>query len=136
MTEEQHEDVGIVKEVAGNMFSVEVERGGGCKSCSMQGFCFKKNEPVQFLLSSDLPLEVNDRVELEIAPEGRVMASLMIFGIPILALFVGYYVSAAWLTELGAILSSFALMALSIFLVRWLDKRLGGKLKVSIKRKL
>ena len=130
------EDVGIVTAISGKMVTVEIMRSGGCKSCSMQGFCFKKNEPVSFSIPSELELEVNDQVQLEISPEGRVLASLLVFGVPMAALFLGYLLFSLWLSELGAILVSFGTMALSILLVKWLDKKLGGNLKVTISRKL
>ncbi|HNQ43739.1 MAG TPA: SoxR reducing system RseC family protein, partial [Candidatus Cloacimonadota bacterium] len=82
---EDIQDQGIVTAVAGSLVTVEIQRGGGCKSCSMRGFCFSKSTPAVFHLESDLPLQIGDTVELDISPTGRVLASVLIFGIPVLA---------------------------------------------------
>lgn len=136
VTEEHPEDIGIVKAVAANVATVEIERGGGCRSCSMSGLCFRKNEPVSFQISTELQLKPGDKVQLDISPSGRVLASLLIFGLPLLALFGGFLIAGRWLIELAAIGIGFAAMALSFIIIRQIDNALGNKLKVSIKEKL
>ncbi len=34
----------------------------------MRGFCFKESEPTKLEIITDLPLQVNDRVQLDISP--------------------------------------------------------------------
>lgn len=136
MPEEHPEDTGIVKEISGKLATVEIIRGGGCKSCQMHGLCFRKNEPVSFSIQTELALQPGDRVQLDIAPEGRVLASLLIFGLPLLALFAGFIVSSTWLIEIAAIAVGFLSMAISFIIIRQIDKLLGQSLKVSIKEKL
>ena len=136
MTDEHPEDTGIVKEISGTTAIVEVVRGGGCKSCTMRGLCFRKNEPVSFTIETDLALAPGDKVRLEISPEGRVLASLLIFGLPMLALFAGFMIAAKWFLEPVAILVGFLCMAISFMIIRQVDKLMGQKLKVSIKEKL
>lgn len=136
MPDEQLEDTGIVKEISGKLATVEIIRGGGCKSCQMQGLCFRKNEPVSFTIQTELALQAGDRVQLDIAPAGRVLASLLIFGLPLLALFAGFIISSEWLIEIGAIAVGFLCMAISFIIIRMVDKVLGQSLKVSIKEKL
>ena len=136
MSEVNPEDTGIVKAINGNLITVEVVRGGGCKSCQMRGLCFRKNEPVSFDIKSELTLQPGDKVQLDIAPEGRVLASLLIFGLPMLALFAGFMLSSPWLIEIAAIGVGFACMTISFIVIRLIDKLMGQKLKVSIKEKL
>jgi positive regulator of sigma E activity len=133
---EQHPDTGIVTKIQGSLVSVEVQRGGGCKSCAMRGFCFSKSTPAVFQLESDLSLKVGDRVELEISPRGRVMASMLIFGMPVLALFAGFVIANVWLNELASIFLAFTAMALSFFILRFCDQNLSAKIKVEIARKI
>ena len=136
MQEEIIEDSGIVKKVEGNIVTVEIERSIGCNSCKMQGLCFKKREPTEFEIVTHIPLQVNDRVQLNISPLGRTMASLLIFGVPLLFLFSGFLIAAMWLTEIVSILIGFIAMALSFKIIRFIDKKYGKKLKIRIERKL
>ena len=136
MQEEIIEDSGIVKKVEGNIVTVEIERSIGCNSCKMQGLCFKKREPTEFEIVTHIPLQVNDRVQLDISPLGRTMVSLLIFGVPLLFLFSGFLIASIWLTEIVSILIGFIAMALSFKIIRFIDKKYGKKLKIRIERKL
>lgn len=135
MTEEQ-QDVGIVTAVMGNAVSVEIQRGGGCKSCALRGMCFSKSTPSVFHLQSDLPLAVGDKVELYVAEGGRIIASMLIFGLPVFFLFLGFILASLWFSELISILFAFGTMALSFLILRLCDRSLGGKIKVEIARKI
>ena len=135
MTEEQ-QDVGIVTAVKGNAVSVEIQRGGGCKSCALRGMCFSKSTPSVFHLQSDLPLAVGDKVELYVAEGGRIIASMLIFGLPVFFLFLGFILASLWFSELISILFAFAFMALSFLILKLCDRLLGGKIKVEIARKI
>ncbi len=136
MIEEIIEDCGLVTAVHGNMVTVEIVRGGGCKSCTMQGFCFKKSTPARFVLPTDLPLEIGDKVLLDISPGGRAIASLLIFGLPLAFLFAGFILAGIWLSELAAIIVAFATMGLAFLIVRLLDAKLSKRLSIHILRKL
>ncbi len=136
MTEETIEDSGLVTAVQSGKVTVELQRGGGCKSCSMQGLCFKKSSPAEFHLDTNLALEVGDRVQLEIAPGGRTLASLLIFGLPLLMLFGGFLLASVWLNEMGSMGAGFTAFSLAFLILRWLDPRLSKKMQISIARKL
>ena len=120
----------------GNCVTVEIERGGGCKSCRMRGFCFKESEPAKFDIVTDLPLQVNDKVQLDISPVGRTLVSLLVFGVPILFLFLGFMIASLWFAEFVSILIGFAFMGLSFRIVRLIDRKYGNRLKIGIARKL
>ena len=135
MTEEIS-DSGIVTAVNGNKVTVELQRGGGCKSCAMHGLCNTKSTPAVFHLNSSIPLEIGDRVELEVSPSGRVLSSLLIFGTPVLALFIGFLIAETWFSELISIFVAFTTMALSFYIVRFCDRKWGSKLKIEIARKM
>ena len=112
------EDVGTVIEVEGKKVRVEVVRSGGCKTCSMQSFCFGRNTPAVFDVESELELKPGDRVELEIA------------------LFLGYLIGSIWLDELASIGIAFAATALSYIILKLIDRKFGKKVQVRIGRKL
>jgi len=130
------EDMGTVIEVEGKKVRVEVVRSGGCKTCSMQSFCFGRNTPAVFDVESELELKPGDRVELEIAPASRIISSLLVFGLPILCLFLGYLIGSIWLDELASIGIAFAATALSYIILKLIDRKFGKKVQVRIGRKL
>ncbi len=134
--ETPQEDVGRVVAVRGKRVKVEVERGEGCKSCSLRGMCFGRNTPAIFDLENDLDLNPGDRVQLEIAPSTRVLTSLLVFGLPLLCLFGGYLIGNLWLAELPSIGIAFAATALSFFIMRQIDKRFGNRMQVRIRSKI
>lgn len=128
----QNTDLGRVIAVNGSYIKVELIRGDGCTSCSMRGFCFKKDEPAIFELQSDLPLKKDDIVSLEISPAARVGSALLIFGLPLVLLFVSFILAKPYFSEIISIGIGFAAMALSFFIIAWVDKRFGNKLKIEI----
>ena len=133
---ETTEDIGKVVAVNGSKIKIEIERGGGCKSCAMRGMCFAKNSPAVFELESDLALAEGDKVSLEIAPATRILGSITIFLVPVIFLFLGFIIASQWLGELASIGVSFASMAASFLIVRWVDRRFGKQLDIRIGEKL
>ncbi len=136
MEQPAQEDIGVVVSTQANRVKVEVERGGGCKSCSLQGMCFSRKTPAVFDLVSEIPLQAGDRVTLEIADATRVMSALLVFAVPLAFLFAGFLIAARFLAELPSIGIAFASMALGFIMVRCIDRRFGKHLQVRIGRKL
>lgn len=130
------QDSGLVTEISNGVATVELQRGGGCGSCSMKGFCFSKNTPSVFNLQTDLALQAGDKVELEVSASGRVLASVLIFIVPVLFMIFGFLLANVWFSELASIMFAFTAMALSFLIIRQCDKRWGNRLKIEIARKL
>lgn len=130
------EDVGTVVWAEGTQVRVELVRGAGCKSCSMRGMCFGRNTPAVFELETDLDLNVGDKVQLEIAPSTRVLSSLLVFGLPMLTLFVAFILASRWLVEIAAIGVAFGATALSFLMMKLIDKCFGNRLQVRIGSKI
>lgn len=133
---EHNEDVGTVTDIQGEKVKVALIRGSGCKSCSLNGFCFSKNTAAEFILDTQIPLQVGDRVQLEISAASRILSSLLIFLLPVLLLFGGYGIGTIFWGELLAILTGFIFFALSFFIISMVDKRFGKKLLVRIVAKV
>ncbi|MCB5251374.1 MAG: SoxR reducing system RseC family protein [Candidatus Cloacimonadaceae bacterium] len=136
MPDEEIQDKGLVTAMADGIASVEVLRGGGCSSCSLHGICFSKNTPAVFQIQTELPLQVGDEVELSISAEGRVLASLLVFGMPVLFLMLGFWIANRFLAELPSIILAFSAMVLSFFIIKLFDRRWEQKFKIEIMRKL
>lgn len=133
---QQQTDVGTVVAVNGERVSVEVQRSAGCGSCAMRGLCFGRNTPARFEIESELELHLGDKVELDIAPGGRVLSALAVFGLPLVFLFAAYFLAAIWLEEPATIGVAFAATVLSFLIIRLIDRGLGGRLRVRIARRL
>jgi len=129
-------DVATVTAITTTGVKVEMERSGGCKSCSVSGLCFGKDKVVTWVIETDQNLAVGDRVELLISPQSRVLASLLVFLMPVLGLFAGYYLALAWIGESYAILGGFGLMILSFVVIWRLDKKIGKQFTARIGRKI
>jgi positive regulator of sigma E activity len=136
MHKEEIHDKGHVLAFENGIATIEMQRSGGCKGCAMRGFCFSKSTPAVFHLPTELDLKPNDEVEMMISPEGRVAASLLIFGFPVLSLIIGFVLASIFMGELASIIFAFALMALSFLVVRFCDKKWGNKVRIEIVRKL
>ncbi|HCM14901.1 MAG: SoxR reducing system RseC family protein [Candidatus Cloacimonadales bacterium] len=136
MDREEPQDTGLVTAVNGSTVFVELQRGDGCKACAMHGLCFSKGKAAILELESSLQLAEGDLVELDVSPGGRVLASLLIFVVPIIFLFLGFLIANLFLNELISIMFAFAFMAFSFFIIRLCDKRWGKRLKIEIVRKL
>jgi positive regulator of sigma E activity len=136
MHNEDIQDKGFVTAFEHGIATVELQRGGGCRDCAMRGFCFSKNTPAVFRLHTELKLQVGDEVELEISAQDRVLASLLIFVLPVICLMLGFVLANQFLSELYSIIFAFGAMALSFFIIRLCDRKWGEKLKIEIARKL
>jgi len=131
-----HCDVATVTAVNIKFVTVEIKRSGGCKSCSVSSLCFGKDKTISWDIETDMDLNIGDKVELLIAPQSRILASLLVFLVPILALLGGYYLTLTWLGESYAVVGGFGLLLLSFVFIWLLDKRIGKQFTASIGRKL
>ncbi|HPS38186.1 MAG TPA: SoxR reducing system RseC family protein [Candidatus Cloacimonadota bacterium] len=135
-SEPVQEDIGIVVEMTGRIARVELERGGGCKGCSMRGMCFSKGKPAVFELATDLDLAPGDRVSIVISPRARILSSLLIFLMPVLFLFLGFVLASRFMAELPSIGVAFCFMAVSFLIVRLIDRKMGNHLEIRLGEKL
>lgn len=130
------QDIGTVVAVRGRYVRVEVQRGESCSSCSLKHMCFGLNTPTVFDLETDLELAEGDRVQIDISPGTRVLSAILVFAVPLAFLFGGFMISSMWLDELPSIGIAFASMALGFFIIRLVDRKIGGHLNVRIGSKL
>ena len=128
----QNTDLGKVIAVNGSNYQVELIRSESCGACSLKGLCFKKDEATVFELESEQVFQVGDIVSLEIAPAARIASALLIFGLPLVLLFVVFLLVRPHFSEIISILISFAAMACSFVIIGWVDKRYGNRIKVEM----
>jgi positive regulator of sigma E activity len=122
------EDIGTVTAINGKEITVEIEKGGGCKSCGMKGLCGSDNKPVVLHFQTDDTYQIGDRVNVSISSGIRILSSLLVFVFPLLALFGFYFIGKSFTNELGSIITGFAGMILAFVIIRFLDKKIAKRI--------
>ena len=98
---------GLVTRIEGTRAYVKVRRSGGCGRCHEVGGCggVSKDESrnQEFLVVNSFGANVGQHVRLEIPDGATVMAALLAYGLPLLAIILGSVVgSLVWQTDLAA----------------------------------
>lgn len=81
---------GIVLQVLENN-SAQVECAG-TEFCAKCGLCFKEGNKLSVNAINSIGAKVGERVEIEIAPSNVLLAAFLIFIMPVISLFAGYYI--------------------------------------------
>ena len=86
------EEEGIVAEIEGNIAKVAVLKKSACEQCSAAGVCHPGD---QEYLEAANPLNAlkGQKVKVAIAPQMYLKASLILYGIPMVALIAGAIIS-------------------------------------------
>ena len=104
----------IVVGLKGNDVEIEVQRQDSCQGCSLTKSCGvgalgrlfgRRTRPL--VISSELNLKPGDHILLGIADQGLLMASLLVYGLPLLMLLVA--------ALFGHLLTDGAEVAVSVF---------------------
>lgn len=122
------EDIGIVTAIVGNRITVQIEKGGGCKSCGMKGLCGSDNKPIILHFTTDDIYNIGDKVKVSISSSIRILSALLVFIFPLIALFVFFFIGRSFLSELGSIITGFAGMIIAFVIVKILDKRIAKRI--------
>ncbi len=129
------EDVGIVREVQDGKVTVELKRGGGCKSCSMRNICSPAGKPVILEFDTELTLKPGDRVLVMIEPRFRILSAVIVFLLPLIGLIGGYILAKSFFTEGISIVIGFASLIIVFFIVRYLDRLIGRRISFALRGK-
>jgi positive regulator of sigma E activity len=135
MLSDSTDDIGTVTSVEGKYITVEINKGGGCKNCGMKGFCGTSNSPIILRFETDELYKTGDRVAVSVEPGIRLLSSLIVFGLPLIAMFGFFIVASKFFNEPVSVLISFAGMVLSFLVVRRLDKYFSKKVNFRLRGK-
>jgi positive regulator of sigma E activity len=135
---EYAEDIAVVKKVEKDRVTVEIEAGGGCKSCAMHSLCGGDDKTIRHTITTDMNLSVDDKVRLHISPGVKILSSFIIFIIPILAMILFYLIGNYLLSfkEEFAIVFSFVGLLISGIFIYLIDKKFAKKVHIEIAEKL
>lgn len=127
------EEIGTVVAVEGGTAKIRLLRRGTCEKCGMCGM--GQHPEVVVDVPETIGAKPGDRVVLAVEGRNVMRAALAAYAVPVLALLLGYPVSAALLRAAGvtrfhealSIVGSFLFCAASFFWVRSYDRRAGGR---------
>jgi positive regulator of sigma E activity len=125
---EASEDIGLVTAVNGNKITVEIAKGGGCEHCVMRGMCGTNATNLILHFETDGSYEVGDKVKVCVSSGIRIMSSLIVFGLPLLALFVFFLIARRYTNEPIAVLIGFGGLLLAFLAIRLLDKKIAKRI--------
>jgi sigma-E factor negative regulatory protein RseC len=84
------EEEGIVVEVAGGNAKVAILKKGACESCAAAGVCHPQDADKSFMEASNpLGAAKGQKVKVVLAPQVYLKASIILYGIPMVALIGG-----------------------------------------------
>jgi len=78
---------GLVTEIHGHMATVRIDKAGACARCNVG--CMEKGGAIVTEAANPTGAEAGDTVLLAFNPRAALTASLLTFGVPLLALFLG-----------------------------------------------
>lgn len=125
MTEVNTEDIGLVIKVNGSEIVVEINKGGGCKSCSMHGLCGTNNKPVILTFKTAESFKEGDRVYVSVAGSTRILSALLVFILPLICLFGFFLLGRMFTNEPMSVLIGFIGLVFGFIIIRFIDKKIG-----------
>jgi positive regulator of sigma E activity len=136
MSAEQSQDIGTVTAINGKKITVEIPKGGGCKSCEMHGLCGIDQNPIVLTFEANDTYAVGDRVTVSVSTSIKLLSILIVYLLPLIALFVSFIIARSYMSELGAIAVGFAGLGLSFLLVRFLDRKISKHIDFQLGEKI
>lgn len=118
---------GIVKQIIKNMAEVEIQRSSACgESCASCGLCPGQLTVVSAL--NDADAKIGDSVIIDMSDKKVLGAALLVYIVPVLMLFGGYFAGyAIFGGETAAVAAGFTVMAAAFMIIILFDKRLRAK---------
>jgi sigma-E factor negative regulatory protein RseC len=122
---------GIVVQSHGDRATVRVERSAACRHCSARALCRPFGDTANIMTVANTGgASPGQRVAVAIEPERLVKNSLVLYGIPLLAVVAGAvagaYIGRAWIgtaaMDIGAILGAVACLAMAVIVIYILDR--------------
>lgn len=131
------EEIGRIMELNGKEALVKIERHSACSKCTHKcnlASSTHESDEIKVKVNNPIGASKGQLVKLEMREEPLVLASLIVYLIPLLGLITGYF-AGIWLAPtLGyragegiGIIGSLVFLAISFIMVRIIDNLLGKK---------
>lgn len=125
------QETAIIVEAGGETAKVQMNTQAACDSCGAAAVCHPSlGEKPLVEITNDIGARVGDVVLLETDSGSRIIASLLMFGLPILFIILG----ALWGNQVsegadGMVAGAVAGLAFSFLILRWISKHLKNKVR-------
>ena len=127
-------EIGIVVQVQGNRILVEAESGAGCACCAAKDGCITRDDRRKRVLWMDNTLDAGtgDRVCFRVEERGMILASVLLYLVPVIFLFIGIvagsylYVRMGMDQDIAAIILGLAGIVLSFVFIRLVSPRISA----------
>lgn len=118
---------GIVVSLRGNKASVRVSGEAGCAGCAGKSQCYSSgHKGHEITVLNDFGAVVSDRVVFEADSGKVVLAAVLIWVVPLLAMIIGYLAGERLGGGIVPIAAAFLFMAFAFALLKLLDRALSG----------
>jgi sigma-E factor negative regulatory protein RseC len=129
------EETGVVRELLGPKAVVLVKRQSACDSCASGGSCSGTQHGMEIEAYNNAGAEVGDTVRINFKSFTYLKGTILIYGIPALALIVGAVLgkdvlSGYWPAidaDLASAIGGFGLMGVSVVLIKLVIRRFEKK---------
>lgn len=112
--------VGIVKELYENNAKVQIQRATSCgENCANCGGCKKTSSYT--VVTNDLSANIGDTVKIELDTSKVLFASFVVYILPLIFFVIGI--------TIGNLLCGIAFFVIMFIILRFFDKKIGGKFK-------
>jgi len=132
------EEMGIIINNKGKEALVKIRRHSLCSKCTNK--CqlamedSHESEEIKVNVSNPLGAETGQMVKIEMGEQSLVIASLMVYIIPLVSLILGYFLGQFFMhtigytpTEGAGLIGSVLFLAISFLLIKSIDKIIGKK---------
>ncbi len=126
------QEYGVVLRTNGKLADVSIRQQSACAKC---GKCQLAHESKDLTISAvnQAGATAGQVVCLEMGHRDVVTAGLLVYGLPLLMLFLGVIIGQIWFGELGAAMTGFLALGITYGLIRWrLEPRLQANQRYSI----
>ncbi|MCI4627060.1 MAG: SoxR reducing system RseC family protein [Candidatus Magnetoovum sp. WYHC-5] len=128
------EELGVVKKTDGVMAVVLVERKSACKECK-ESFCMVSDDKAEIECINAVGAIVGQRVRVVFKPYTYLKGTLLIYGVPVLMLFVGAVLGEVFLpefihdvdVEMLSAVGGFSALALSFLIIKAISNKMEKK---------
>lgn len=123
-------ECGIVIKVEGKYVYVQADAISFCSSCSNHECSMRQTKGRELLIENTMGAGIGDRVFFVIPSRGIVLASVVLYGIPIIFLIAGILLGSLISLsifqdrEISGIVIGIAFLSLSFFVMRFASKRI------------
>ncbi len=116
-----------VVSVSGEKARVKVAMPAECSGCASKSNCHAgSGHSRELTVINEIGAKTGDNVIFEVAPGKFVLSATLIWILPLISMFVGYFVAERYSSGFWPILSAFAFLAVAFGILKVIDNAVSG----------